>query len=153
MKIGEFRVRTKIASLLMILWSGSAWGQTTSAEVTGTITDSTKAVVAGAAITVTNAGTGARRETVTTEAGSYVMPLLPPGTYRVTVQKDGFKPMSRAGLQLEVGQVVRVDFTLELGAVSESVVVEASVPLLEQETSALGQVVDQSKIINLPLNG
>src|SRR5689334_21724151 len=71
-----------------------AGAQTTTAELTGTVVDATKAVVAGASVSVVSSDTGARRETVTTDAGSYTMPLLPPGTYRVSVQKQGFKPVT-----------------------------------------------------------
>ena len=127
--------------------------QTTTAELTGTIADASKAAVAGAALVVTNVETGAKRDTVSNDAGNYVVPLLPPGSYQVTVQKAGFRQVTRSGVILQVGQVARVDFTLDLGAVSDSVVVSASAPLLEQETSALGQVVDQRSVENLPLNG
>jgi len=140
------------AALVLVCGFGVA-AQTTTAELTGTVMDATKAVVSGATVSVVSTDTAARRETVTTEAGSYTMPLLPPGTYRVRVQKEGFKPVTFSGVTLQVAQVARLDVTLELGSVTESVEVSATAPLLEQETSALGQVVDQSKVVNLPLNG
>ncbi|MCL5742309.1 MAG: carboxypeptidase-like regulatory domain-containing protein, partial [Acidobacteria bacterium] len=96
---------------------------------------------------------GTKRETRTNETGAYTAPLLQPGSYRVTVQKDGFKPVSRGGVSLTVDQVARIDFRLEVGTVSETLDVTSQAPLLDQDTSSLGQVIDSSKILNIPLNG
>ena len=73
--------------------------------------------------------------------------------YRITVLHDGFRPVTRSGVELKVDQVARLDFVLEVGAVSDKVEVTANAPLLDSETSSLGAVVDQSKIVSLPLNG
>lgn len=127
--------------------------QSTSSTVTGKITDPSGSIVPAAQVSIANEGTGLRRVTTSNDAGSYVLPLLPPGRYRITVQKEGFKPMTRTGIELKVDQVARIDFVLELGAVSEVIEVTGSAPLIEQETSALGQVVDNRKILSLPLNG
>lgn len=127
--------------------------QSTSSTVTGKITDPSGSIVPAAQISIANEGTGLRHVTTSNDAGSYVLPLLPPGRYRITVQKEGLKPMTRTGIELKVNQVARIDFVLELGAVSEVVEVTGSAPLIEQETSALGQVVDNRKILSLPLNG
>jgi len=138
-----------IVSLLFIC-APAAFSQT--AQVTGRVSDPNESVVQGARVTTTNLGTGLKRETVTNDDGYYAIPLLPPGSYQVTVQKDGFKPISRTGLTLQVEQVARLDFTLEIGAASETVQITGATPLLERETSSVGQVVDNKKIVDLPLN-
>jgi len=81
------------------------------------------------------------------------VPLLQPAIYRITVQKEGFKPRTQTGIELQVNQSARVDFALELGTLAEAVEVVGVAPLLAQQTSSLGQVVDNSKIVNMPLNG
>jgi hypothetical protein len=130
----------------------SAKAQTT-AGLSGAITDSSGGVVPGAKVTIGSAGTGFQRETVTGEAGLYEFPVLPPGTYAVTVQKQGFKQMTREGVRLEVNQQARIDFALQLGAVSETVEVQAAAPLLESNTSSVGQVIETKNVSDLPLNG
>ena len=117
------------------------------------MTDPNNATVAEAAITVTNTATGVNRETVSNDAGNYVVPSLPPGGYRILAKKQGFQTVTRSGIVLEVGQVAEVNFSLAIGSLNQTINVTASAPLVDQETSALGQVVDQTKIENLPLNG
>ena len=133
--------------------AASAYGQATSAQINGKITDPTGAAVPGATVTLANVDTGLRRETNSNEQGNYAIPLLSPGSYRVTVIKSGFKPVTRSGISLAVDQTARIDVILELGTVSESVEVVAATPLISQDTSALGQVIDNSKVVNIPING
>ena len=102
---------------------------------------------------MTNTGRGVKLSTTSNESGSYSVPLLPPGNYEVGVSTSGFKPVTRTGITLQVQQAARIDFRLELGAVTETVEVLAAAPLLEQQTSSLGQVIDNAKIVNIPLNG
>ena len=128
-------------------------GQSTTAEITGVITDGSGAAVPNASITVANRNTGFTRKTSSGEQGIYRVPLLPPDVYRVTVTHEGFRPVTRPDVELKVDQTARLDFVLELGAVAESVTVEANAPLLDSETSALGQVVDRAKVDSLPLDG
>jgi hypothetical protein len=104
-------------------------------------------------VKVVNVDTGIDRVAETSELGTYSLPFLQPGTFTVTVEKDGFKRATRQGLLLQVNQTARADFVLELGAVTEAVEVTGAAPLLSQETSSLGQVIDNSKIVNMPLNG
>jgi len=129
-----------------------AFGQTTS-QLTGLITDRTSAAVQGAEITVTNQATGSERRVQSNEAGIYTVPFLSPGSYTVTVSKQGFRQVKREGARLEVNQTARLDFSLELGAVTETVNVTASTPLIDSDTSAIGQVVETKAIEDLPLNG
>lgn len=123
------------------------------AEITGRVTDQTGAAVPGAAITVINVANSQTRATVSNEQGYYVLPLLQPGTYNIKLEKTGFKVLSQSGLKLDVAQTARMDFSLELGQVTESVNVEATAPLLEAERGAVGQVIGNQKIVDLPLNG
>lgn len=127
--------------------------QAPTAEITGIITDATGAALPGAQIEVTNEATGAQWTAVSNEAGNYVVPQLPPGIYSIEVKFPGFKVARRSGVRLTVGQVARLDFSLQLGELTESVEVVGTAPLLETETASLGQVVESKLIADLPLNG
>ncbi len=123
------------------------------ASVTGRITDPSGGVVPGVDVTVESAGTGGKATTQTTAEGYYTLPSLKPGVYHVYVNKTGFKPVRDRNLTLTVQQVARLDFTLEVGSVSESVEVSARGVLLESESSTLGQLVQSRQITELPLLG
>jgi hypothetical protein len=138
------------ALLVFAIWT-TAFGQT--AQVTGRITDQSGAVMPGAQITLTNMATGINRETVSNDEGYFTIPLVQPGEYRIAVKKEGFKPVVRPGLALNVEQVARLDFTLETGAVTETITITSTAPVLERETSSIGQVIENKTIVTLPLNG
>jgi hypothetical protein len=123
------------------------------AQLSGSVADASGAVIPAAEVIAVHIATGLERRAQTNELGLYVIPFLPPGEYRVTVQKAGFRQAVRDQVRLEVNQSVRLDFTLELGAVTETVEVRGVVPLIESESSALGQVVERKAIEDLPLNG
>ncbi|MCI0628693.1 MAG: TonB-dependent receptor, partial [Acidobacteria bacterium] len=142
--------RTLLFALMMVSCSGVAFAQT--AQITGRITDSSSAVIHGANITVTHVDKGVKRDTTSNEEGYYTVPLLQPGAYEMTIETAGFKPVTRSGITLRVEQVARIDFTLEVGEVHEKVAVTDEAPLLESETSSVGHVVDNTRIVNLPLN-
>jgi hypothetical protein len=122
-------------------------------EITGRVTDASGAAAPESAVTVTNMSTNATRHTVTTVTGDYSLPSLPPGTYSVKVEKPGFKSDETKNVQLSVQQVVRLDFTLTVGQVSESISVEANAVQLEAENATVGTVIDNKRIVELPLNG
>ncbi len=130
----------------------TVFAQTTS-TLTGTTLDGTGAVVPAAKITITNQETQLTREVVSDDGGTYNIPLLPPGQYSVTVSKDGFRPIKQENIRLEVNQQARLDFTLQLGSVNEAITVSAAAPLLDSENSAIGQVIENRQITELPLNG
>ncbi|HZT29019.1 MAG TPA: carboxypeptidase-like regulatory domain-containing protein [Bryobacteraceae bacterium] len=140
------------AAVLVVAAGARMWAQTT-AGLTGTVTDTSGAVIAGAKVTLTGTDTGIQRSTASGESGEYEFLVLPPGTYSVTVQKEGFKQFTRGGVRLEVNQVARIDFALQLGAVTETVEVKAAAPLLESNTSSVGQVIETKAVSDLPLNG
>lgn len=125
----------------------------TAAGVTGTITDNSGGVVAGVTVTVTNVETTLQREAVSDDSGYYQFPILQPGGYTIVVKKDGFRTVTREGLRLEVNQRATVDFTMQVGTVSETVEVRAAAPLLEATNASVGQVIESKAVSDLPLNG
>jgi hypothetical protein len=125
----------------------------TTAILSGTVTDSSSALVQGARVAITNADTGLKREAITNDSGTYEFPLLQPGNYTLTVEKPGFRPITQEGIRLEVNQVARIDLTMQIGAVSEVVEVQAAAPLLESNSSSVGQVLETKAVSDLPLNG
>jgi hypothetical protein len=127
--------------------------QSTNASLTGRITDFSKAVVANTRVIVINTGTRIHYETITNETGSYYVTNLPPGTYRIEVEKLGFKAVIKSDLILHVQDALEVNFEMVLGSSSESVTVQGGAPLLDTESSTVGTVVEQRKANELPLNG
>ena len=149
--------RTALVSMtvvgLMLLGPWSAFAQQDAATITGEVRDPSGAVVPGATVIVTNIGTNISVTTVTNDRGSFTVPSLRPGDYSLTAEAPGFTKTVRSGLTLQVAQVARVDVTLQAGQLSETVQVTGASPLLETQTSSRGSVIDQRKIVELPLNG
>lgn len=133
--------------------SAAAQARLTGADLSGTIADSSGGVLPGATVTVTNAETNVSRIAVTDGAGRYLAAALPPGTYTVKAELQGFTTRVRSGIVLTLGQSVVFDLTLELGAALEEITVTADVPLLPVGRSELSSVVTQQFIDNLPING
>ncbi len=105
-------------------------------------------------MSVRNTGTGLTRSVLSSEAGDYEFPLLPiTGTYVLSVSKQGFQSQEKKGIELQVEQRARFDVVLSVGNVSEKITVEAVAPVVNTETGAIGQVVENKKIVDLPLNG
>ncbi len=122
-------------------------------EITGTVSDSTGAVMTGAAVTVVSTATNQTRRAITNETGNYSVPFLVPSLYDVRVESPGFKVATRKGVDLQVGAVARIDFNMEVGEVTQQVEVSGGAPLLTTETVALGTVIENKRIVDLPLNG
>ncbi len=137
--------------VLAAIFALSALAQT--ASVTGRITDNSGAIVPSVVIVLTNEGTGIDSRTDSNSEGYFRIPSLTPGKYRVRVEKSGFKPIVESGLELIVGQVARLDYALQIGAMAESVEVSARAVLLDSETSSLGQVIGGKQVTELPLLG
>ena len=127
--------------------------QVPTAEITGTVTDSSGGAVANATVTITNIDTNAGRTLVTNPSGVYDAPALPPGSYSVKVSMSGFRTALNNKVLIEVGQVDRLDFALQVGNVSETVTVKDSAPTIDTETATVGTVVENKPIQELPLNG
>jgi len=126
-------------------------GQTVG-QIVGQVKDPTGAVVVGATVSATNTGTNATRLTRSNEAGIYGFPALLPATYTVRVEAAGFRTAARS-LELQVQQTARIDFTLQVGPVAESIEVTAQAALLNTEDATVGTVIEQRRITELPLNG
>lgn len=125
----------------------------TSGEIAGEVRDPSGSVIAGADVKAVNKGTGAERATTTNEAGLYNFPNLQPGIYDVTASKSGFQTMSRTDLTLQVQQVARVDFAMQIGQSTQTVEVTGATALLSTENATVGSVIENKRIVELPLNG
>src|SRR5262245_54447621 len=136
---------------LALLGSAAAYAQ--AATITGRVTDPSGAVVPQATVTAKSADTGVSSVTETTSEGYYTLSTLQPGRYELTVAKQGFVPVRQTGLELTVQQVARLDISLKLGAVAETIEVAAQTPLLESESSTVGQVIGNRQVTELPLLG
>ncbi|MCC7235396.1 MAG: TonB-dependent receptor [Bryobacterales bacterium] len=147
-----FRKQILIPLSLLLALAPSLFAQAT-AQLGGVVTDNSGALIPGVEVAVTASGTGVERKTTTNDQGGYTLPFLAPGDYRITVQKQGFQKLSREGVRLEVNQTARIDFTLSVGSVSETIEVTGAAPLIESDSSAIGQVVEKKAIEDLPLNG
>ena len=146
-------MRILVLTLLTLMFSTSLFAQST-ATIVGRVTDSSGAVISGAKVIARNTATGLERSVVTGEAGDYEFPLLPiTGQYKLTVSKDGFKTQEQTGIELQVQQQARFDVSLDVGNVAERITVEAAAPIVNTETGSIGQVVENKKIVDLPLNG
>ena len=142
----KFCVLALIASILPL------FGQTLG-EITGQISDATGATVSAATITAINTATNASRVATSNESGLYSFPSLPPGLYNMRVEKPGFKSTTSSNLEVQVQQTVRMDFTLSVGQISESIEVVGAAAQLQAENSTVGTVIENKRIVELPLNG
>jgi hypothetical protein len=130
-----------------------AQAQAVTGTILGTVTDGTGAAIPGATVTLTNSGTGLTRTVVSSASGEYSAPQLPTGNYTVTAELSGFKKGAVGNAHIGVDQKLRVDFKLEVGAMSEVVTIEAEAPLVQTNSSELGTTVVEEQIERLPLNG
>ncbi len=146
-------LRLGIAVLLATWLAAPLLAQSTTGAFAGTITDPSGAALPGVTITITNPQTNFVRTTVTSASGNYDAPLLPPGRYNVSAELSGFRKIEKTGLVLQVNQSARIDFKLELSTVEESVQVTGLAPLVDTADSSMRQVVDQTQVVGLPLNG
>jgi hypothetical protein len=138
---------------LILLCAAVASAQTESARISGRVTDPTDAVILGAECTITNLETGISITATTNENGIYVISDLHPATYRLTIQKDGFRTVVQPSLQLYVQDAVNENFALALGSVSDTAFVKDEPPLSQTDSAAVSTLVDQQFVGNMPLNG
>ncbi len=128
-----------------------SFAQVNTGTISGRVTDPSDSVVVNATVTATNIGTGIASKATTSTAGTYLIPALQPGEYRVNVESPGFKSVTRENLILTIAEKLGVDFALELGSVDQKITVNADSPLLETTNATVGQVIDSRKILELPL--
>ncbi|MCW5962978.1 MAG: carboxypeptidase regulatory-like domain-containing protein, partial [Bryobacterales bacterium] len=137
--------------LLALFCSASLLAQ--NAGVQGVVTDSSKAAVPGATVSISNVDTGVSSTASTTQDGRYTFPSLNPGRYRMECSSAGFATQQVSEFRLEVAQVARFDFELNPGSLTETIQVSAAAVLINTETTEVGQVIDGKRILEMPLNG
>jgi len=144
-------MRLQCALLLIVVGARIAGAQESRATLLGRVTDSSNAVVPNVTVTVTNLATGVSLNTVTNGEGNYVLPFLNPGAYRVSAEAKGFKHFVREGVELRVDDRLEINMALEVGAMTETMTVTAESPLLDTAGVSNGQVVDQRRILEIPV--
>src|ERR1041385_4127590 len=140
------------SALLGAIGCSTVWAQAT-AQISGTARDQSRAVLPGVEITATQTDTGVSRTTVTNETGSYVLPKIPVGPYRLEATLPGFRTFVQTGIVLDVNSSVVINADLAVGQVTESVEVQANAALVETRSTAVGTTTENTRILELPLNG
>src|SRR6516162_10041590 len=146
-------MRRLLGLLFWLFLASLAFAQSDRGTITGSISDSTNAVIPGASIVATNDETGAKYETISTETGNYTLTQVPPGVYQLSVELPGFKKYVRQGITVLVAQTLRLDVSLEVGAATDEVTVNADAPLLRTESSEVSHNVATGQLNDLPLLG
>ena len=138
---------------VMILGTSTLEAQLTTATLSGTVTDTTGGVLPGASVSILHVETGSVRSSVSDDEGRYRVPSLQPGSYEDSAELVGFQTAVRSGITLAVGGRVVIDLSLNVGEISERVVVQGEAPLVQTTDAAMAGLVDDKKIRDLPLNG
>src|SRR5437870_1340388 len=147
------RILLPLAGIFVLVMACSdLWGQAT-AQISGSARDQSGAVLPGVEIKATQTDTGITRETITNETGSYALPNLPIGPYRLEAALPGFRSYAQTGIVLQVNSSPVINVVLEVGQVSEQVEVQANAALVETRNAGVGQVIENARILELPLNG
>src|SRR5262249_44434553 len=141
-----------LAVSFFLLTTAVAWAQST-AQVSGTVKDQTGAVLPGAEVTVTQTDTGLKRSAVTDESGSYLLTNLPIGPYRLEAGLPGFRTYVQTGIVLQVDANPVINAILEVGQVADQIEVQADAALVETRSTGIGQVIDNVRVLEMPLNG
>jgi hypothetical protein len=149
------RIRTAFvyAALVLVVSSRPAVAQLSTAQLDGRVTDESAAVLPGATVTVTQTDTGFTRTVVTDGDGAYILPNLPTGPYRLEIMLAGFRSYAQTGIVLQVGGTPTINVQLALGGLEESVTVEAASPLVDVRSAGISEVVENERIVELPLQG
>ncbi len=146
-------LRVFLAAVVLFLLVTPAFGQFDTAEVLGTVRDSTGSVISNASVTLTNQDTGISAKSTSDDNGNYTFSNVKIGRYTVTAEAPGFSKAVASGITLNVNARQRVDIALQVGAVSESVEVSGAASVLETDSSERGQVINTAQVVELPLNG
>jgi len=145
-------MKSTCLAVVFVLACLTVWAQATS-QIQGIIQDATGAVIPGVEVKATQTDTGITRTATSGEDGHYVLPNLPIGPYRLEVNKPGFSPYIQTGIVLQVASIPTVNVTLQPGAIVNTVQVEANAGLVEMQTTSVGSVIENQRIVELPLNG
>jgi hypothetical protein len=144
----------KVLTAMLLLWSCAAYlPAQTFGGISGEVQDPSEALIAGVKLTLTNPATNATRTTESNEAGVYSFPALAPGIYSLRAEKAGFKTYTRSNIEVQVQLNVRLDIGMQLGATTETIEVSAQATLLQSENATVGTVIENKRIVDLPLNG
>ncbi len=141
------------AAMIFVAAGHAGWAQGITGSITGTVTDSTGAVIPGAMVTITQIETNTIHTAITSAAGTYDITLLPPGHYNIKVEKAGFQTTVQKGIALAIDQTMESDVKMSVGSQEQNVVVTSTGPLIQTEASSVGDVVESHAIQNMPLNG
>jgi len=147
------KIARTLSLLSVFLICAAARAQSTDAVLVGIVVDATGSAVAGAVVTATNTATGVVREVSTNEAGAYRIGPLAPGPYEVRTNNTGFKTKVQSGVVLQTGATVKIDFSLEVGDVSERIEVSATAPMLQTQETSVGVVIETAQLQRIPVNG
>src|SRR2546426_4499123 len=139
-------------ALILLLTASAAWAQAT-AQMSGTVHDESGAVLPGVTVTVTQVDTSVTRTAVTDEAGAYLLPNLPTGPYKLQVSLQGFRTYEQTGIVLQVGATPVINAVLAVGNFEETVSVEGAAPLVDVRSAGISNVVENERILELPLQG
>src|SRR4029450_10594184 len=146
------RMRGILVGAVLLLAATNAWAQAT-AQINGTVSDSSGAVLPGVSVVAIQTDTGFRREVVTDQAGAYALLNLPIGPYRLEASLQGFRSYVQTGIVLPVNRHPVIRVTLQLGQLSETLTVEGEAPLVETRNPAIGEVITNEQVEALPLEG
>jgi hypothetical protein len=141
-----------VGLFVLVLNAGPSWAQAT-AQISGVVRDQSGAVLPGVEITVTRTDTGISRNTITNETGNYVLPNVAVGPYRLEAALPGFRTFVQTGIVLQVNADAVINPVLEIGQISEQVEVQANIAQVETRSTSVGQVIENQRIMELPLNG
>ena len=147
----RFRLPVVDIVILFVAVTG-LFAQEYRATLLGRVLDSSGAAVPAARVTATNTATGVRSATDTNAEGNYTISYLQPGSYSLRVEGKGFKAFERGSIELRIGERIRIDVPLELGALTETVTVTAETPLLDLASASAGQVIDATRVTDLPIS-
>src|SRR5215467_10438687 len=150
---GRLTAAIALSLLLLLMGAGHAVAQVDTGSILGTVSDASGASINGATVTLTNEGTGAELAVTTGSDGGYKFTPVRIGSYRVTATFQGFQTVVQRNIVVNVGENVVANFTLKPGAVTDTVTVESTIPVLQSQDASVGQVVDSKSVNDLPLNG